>query len=133
MGNHEEGGSPGEHAVQGALEVLWIECAKALVKDDDVGVLQECPCYIETATLAMRELPSRLPHHLPQPGWHAVEQVAEAEFTADGFSLLDVHVLGRPGAAEQQVEGKRAGQDVIFMELRGGYNALPPAVGSQGR
>ena len=81
----------------------------------------------------MRELPSRLPHHLPQPGWHAVEQVAEAKFTADGFRLLDVYRLGWPATTQQQVEGKRASQDVVFMELRGGYNALPPAVGSQSR
>jgi hypothetical protein len=58
---------------------------------------------------------------------------AEAEFTADGFSLLDVCWLGWPAATQQQVEGKRASQDVVFVELRGGYNALPPAVGSQRR
>src|SRR5262245_25952652 len=99
MGDYEEGRSPSEHAVQGALKVLWVECAKTLIEDDDVGVLQEGPCDIETATLAMRELPPRLPHHLPQPGWHAVKQVAETGFTADVLSLLDVYRLGRPAAA----------------------------------
>ena len=79
MGDYEQCGSPNEHAVQGALKVLWVECAKAFIEDDDVGMLQECPCDIETTTLTMRELPSRLPHHLPQPGWHAAEQVTEAE------------------------------------------------------
>ena len=54
MGDHEESGSPSKHAVQGVLKVLGVECAKALIEDDDVGVLQECPCYIETATLTMR-------------------------------------------------------------------------------
>ena len=39
MSDYEECGSPSKHAVQGALEVLWVKCAKALVENDDVGVL----------------------------------------------------------------------------------------------
>ena len=109
MGDHEEGGSPSERTVQGALEVLRVEGGKALVENDDVGVLQESPRHIETAALAMREPPSRLPDHLPQPSRHLVEQVAETEFTADGFRLLNVCRLGRPVATQQQVEGERAG------------------------
>jgi hypothetical protein len=39
MGHHKEGRHPSEHAVQGALEVLWIKGGKALVENDHVGVL----------------------------------------------------------------------------------------------
>jgi hypothetical protein len=130
MGNHKEGRSPGEHTMQGALEVLRIEGGKALVENDHVGVLQERPGHVETAALAVRELPSCLPDHLPQPGRHLVEQVTETELTAHGFRLLNVCGLGRPAATHQQVEGERAGQDVVFMELRSGHDALPPTVGS---
>jgi hypothetical protein len=100
MGDHEEGRCPGEHAVQSALEVLWIKGGKALVETNHVGVLQKGPGHIETTALAVRELPSCLPDHLPQPSRHLVEQVAESEFTADGFRLLDVCGLGRPAATQ---------------------------------
>ena len=60
MGDHDQGGSPLEHAVHGALEILRVKCRKALIENDDIGVLQECPSYVQAAPLAMGELPSRL-------------------------------------------------------------------------
>jgi hypothetical protein len=131
MGDYQESSRPGKRTVQSTLQGLGVEGGKALVKDDHIGALQESAGHVEAATLAVGELPAGLSDHLPQPGRHAVEQVAEAEFTAHNFRLLHVYGPGRPAATQQQVEGKRAGQDVIVMKLRGGDDALLPAVSPQ--
>src|SRR5262249_30749806 len=110
-----------------------VQRREALVQDDEVGALQQRPGNVEAAAFTMRELPSGLSDGLQQPGRHAVEQVPEAELTAEGFSLLDICGLGWPAAPQQQVEGECACQDVIFMELGGGNHALPPALAPQGR
>ena len=63
---------------------------------------------------------------------HARGAHAEAEGTAHGFGLLHVCGLGRPAAPQQQVEGERAGQHVVVVELGSSHDALSPAVGTQG-
>ena len=132
MRDNHQGGGVLQNTLLHMVQRLWIQRSKTLIQDEDSGILQQCAGDVEATALAMRQLPAGLADYLPQPGRHAVEQVAEAEFAADSFCLLHVGGLGWPAAAQQQVKGERAGQDVVVMELRSGYNALPPAVGSQG-
>ncbi len=112
-------------------EGLRVKRREALIEDDEVCVLEERPGDVEAAPFAMGELPARLADHLQQSGWHAVEEVPEAELAAEGFGLLQIFRLCRPAAAHQQVEGEGSREDVVLVELRRPHHAPPPALGPE--
>ena len=64
MSDNDQRGGPGQHAAQGALEVLGVQRREALVEDDHVGVLEQRPGHVEAAALAVGELPAGLADHL---------------------------------------------------------------------
>jgi len=131
VGDHEQGGGPGKDATEALTEGLGVKRRKAFVEDDEVGVMQECSGDVETAPLTVRQLPACLADHLHHPGWHPVEQIPEAELTANGVSLLHIVRVRRPAPAHQQIEGEGFGEDMVLMELWCGYHPPPPALGPE--
>ena len=81
----------------------------------------------------MRELPPRLAHHLEESGRHPLQEIPQAEVTAEGLGLLEICGLRRPSAPHQEVEGEGLREDVVLVELGGGRHPAPPALRPQGR
>ena len=61
MANHR-GGTP-QDTVEAALEGLGVEGCKALIEDDEVGLLEQGSGYIEPAAFPVGELPAGLADH----------------------------------------------------------------------
>ena len=111
------------------MKGLWVKCCKTLVEDDKVGVLEKRPGDVEATPFAVGKLPAGLADHLLQSSRHAVEEVPEAEFPAEGFGLLQIFGLRRPATSYEQVEGEGSREDVVLVKLRRPRHALPPALG----
>ena len=132
MRDGQQCGRSVEHTVQGPAKAFGVERGEALVEDDEIGSLQQRPRDVETASLAVGELPSRLADDLEQSRGHPVEEVPEAEVPADGFRVLEILGRRRPAAAHQQVEGEGLCQHVVLVELRCGGYVPTPALRAQG-
>ena len=52
-------------------KILRIKGCEALIKDKDIGILQQCSCNIEAAALTMRKLPPAFSDHLFKSGGHS--------------------------------------------------------------
>jgi hypothetical protein len=132
MGDDERGGGTLQDTAQAALQGFRVQGRKALVEDDEVGVLEQGPGDVEPAALAVGELPAGLADQLPQPRRHAAEEVIEAELAADVFGCCDIRGLRRPAPAHEQVEGEGFGEHVVFVELGRGHYTSASTLGSQG-
>jgi hypothetical protein len=129
VGDHKHRGGSIEDAAENLAEGLRVKRREALIKDDKVCVLEECPGDVEAAPFTMGELPASLADSLQQSGRHAVEEIPKAERAAENFGLLQIFGLRWPAAAQQQVEGEGFREDVVFVELRRPHHAPPPALG----
>ena len=131
VSDHQQGWRPVENTTQRVPQIFWIEGRKALIKNNEIGLLQQRPGDVETAPLTVRKLPACLADHLQHLSWHPVEQISEAELAANGVSLSHIVRLWRPAPAHQQIEGEGAGEDMVLMELRRSYYPPPPALGPE--
>ena len=101
VSDDEHGGGALQDAAQAAMQRLGIQGRKALVEDDELGLLEQSPGHVESAALAVGKLPAGLADQLPQPRRHAAEEVIKAELAADMFSRLDIRGLQAPHPASQ--------------------------------
>jgi hypothetical protein len=59
------------------------------------------------------------------PYGHTLEEIAKAQFVADGFGLVEVSGATGPASAHQKVEGQGLREDVILVKLRRCHHAPP--------
>ena len=64
MGNDQECPGAFEHTTETLAKGLGVKRRKALVKDNEIGVLQQCAGDVEAAFLSVGELPACLADHL---------------------------------------------------------------------
>src|SRR5262249_6613023 len=83
---------------------------EALIKDHEVGSLQQRSRQKQTAAFAVRESPACLADHLHQARRHPVEQFAQSQFTAERLGFDQILLPRRPGASHQQVERECPGE-----------------------
>ena len=112
------------------MEILGIECREAFIQNHQIRILEKRARDVQAATLAMGELPAGFADRLQHPGGHAFEQFAQTQLGAD---YLRVGIVGKTPnpTAHEQIESKGSGEDVVFMELRSGSDATPPAFGAE--
>lgn len=65
--------------VEGVVQRAWVERAKCFVEDEEFGILEQGPGQEDQAAFAVGELPAGFADDLCEAGWHAVDQVAEAQ------------------------------------------------------
>ncbi len=79
-----------DHALQRAFQILRIERGEAFIQHHQLGVLQQRTRDVEAAAFAVRKLPAGLADHLQHTGGHASQQIAQAEFAADGLRFFEI-------------------------------------------
>lgn len=99
MGDYHERAGAAEDAFERGSEVFGVECGEAFVEDDEAGVLQQGARDVDSAALAMRELPAAFADHLQKAAGHAIEYVSQTQLAADGVRLFHVRCGGRPAPA----------------------------------
>src|SRR4030042_4722073 len=107
------------HTSHDLLESFWVKSPEALVKNHQIGILQKRAADVYAAALTVRQSPACFSHHLEYAGRHSVEQISETEIPTDRPGLQKIFPPRRPASAHEQVEGKGARKDVIFVKLRG--------------
>ena len=88
--DHQQRSRAFDDALHRALQILRIERGEAFIQHHQLGVLQQRARDVEPAAFAMRKLPAGFAHHLEHSRGHASQQVAQAEFAANGFRLFEV-------------------------------------------
>lgn len=85
----------------------------------------------ETASLAVRKLPTRLADHLLEASRHALEERPEIELATNGLGEREVRGRRRPRSPHEKVERERAREHAVLVKLRSGDYAAPPALTAQ--
>src|SRR3954447_6527635 len=98
MSYDEQGFRPFHRALKRRLHGLRVERRETLIKDHQFRILQKRPCNVDSASLAVRELPAAFSHHLHQSAGHALKQIAQAQLVADCRSLFGISSIWRPGS-----------------------------------
>src|SRR4051812_15810755 len=104
--HHQRARAP-QDAFERGLQIFRIERRKTFVEDDQARVLQQRAGDVDSAALAMRELPATFTDHLKEAAWHAIEQISQAELTADHFRFLHIGGSRGPAPAHQEIECQR--------------------------
>jgi len=128
VGDDERRASAVADAIERQFQVLGVKRCEALIQYNCLRVLQNGSRDKQPSAFAVRQLPSSLSNHLHDASGHTVQQIAEPEFTADSFGLIDIRLAKRPSASHQQVEGEWGANDVILVKLGRARYHTPPAV-----
>jgi hypothetical protein len=132
VGDEQQGAGAAAQAVEDVPAGEGIEGSEAFVGDEELGVLEEGAGEEEPGLLAVGELPAAFADALPEAGGEAVEKIAEGEVAADGLGGGEVGGRGRPGAAEEEIEGERVAEDEVFVRLGDGGDQAAPGGGAAG-